>query len=324
MGEERFLVTGALGCIGAWVVRNLVREGVPTAVFDLAGDPYRMQLIMAQDELARVRFMIGDITDLNAVRRALEECEATQVIHLAGLQVPACRANPPLGARVNIVGTVNLFEAAKQAGLRRVVYASSIAAYGSPEDYPAGPLAHDAVLKPRTHYGVTKQANEATARAYWFDDGLNSIGLRPAVVYGPGRDQGLTSGPTKAMLAAAVGQPYHILFGGRCDLQYADDVAKTFIQAARVPFEGAAAFNLRGQVVTMSELVAAIEAAEATSRGRITFEDKPLPFPDEADESAILAALGPLPHTSLAEGVAATLAAFKHALATGHLTAESL
>jgi UDP-glucuronate 4-epimerase len=226
MANERFLVTGALGCIGAWVVRNLVQAGLSTTVLDLAHEPHRMKLIMSDEQLAAVRFMTGDITDLVTVERALAEAGATHLIHLAALQVPACQADPPLGARVNVVGTVNIFEAARRAGLARVVYASSAAVYGLSEEYPAEPVAHDAPLLPRTHYGVYKQANEGNARVYWLENGLSSLGLRPYVVYGPGRDQGLTSGPTKAMLAAAAGQPYHIGFGGRFDLQFADDVAR--------------------------------------------------------------------------------------------------
>lgn len=319
MNNETFLVTGALGCIGAWVVRNLVRSGATTAVFDLGTNTHRLKLVMSDDELAQVRFITGDITDTAVVKRAFDESRATQVIHLAGLQVPFCKADPPLGARVNVVGTVNIFEAAKQAGLKRVVYASSIAVYGLPDDYPPGPIAHDAPAKPRTHYGVYKQANEGTAKIYWLDDGISSIGLRPYVVYGPGRDQGLTSDPTKAMLAAAVSKPYHIGYGGRFDMQYADDVARTFIQATQVPFEGAEAFNLRCSIVRMSEIIAAIEAAEPASRGQITFDDKDLPFPDEMDGSAIGAALGPLPYTPLAEGVAETIAIFKSAIAAGRL-----
>jgi nucleoside-diphosphate-sugar epimerase len=167
---------------------------------------------------------------------------------------------------------------------------------------------------------VYKQANEGTAKIYWLDDGLSSIGLRPYVVYGPGRDQGLTSDPTKAMLAAAQGKPYHIGFGGRFDMQYADDVARTFIQATRIPFEGADVFNLRCSIAGMKEIVAAIETAERASRGQITFEDKVLPFPAEMDGSAIIAAFGSLPHTPLTEGVAATIAIFKDAIATGRLT----
>jgi UDP-glucuronate 4-epimerase len=319
VAEERFLVTGALGCIGSWVVRNLVQAGIPTAIFDLASNPHRMKLIMSDEQIARVRFITGDIADLAAVEGALGESGATHVIHLGALQVPFCKADPPLGARVNVVGTVNIFEAAKRAGLRRVVYASSAAVYGLSEEYPEGALTHDAPLKPRTHYGVYKQANEGTAHIYWLDDGITSIGLRPHVVYGPGRDQGLTSNPTKAMLAAARGEPYHVPYGGRFDLQYTDDVAKTFIRATRAPFEGADVFNLRGSVVHMKEVVDTIEAVEPAMRGQISFDDTHLPLPEELDGTPLIGVLGPLPYTPLAEGVAATIAIFRRAIAAGRL-----
>ncbi len=319
MADERFLVTGALGCIGAWVVRNLVHEGVPTAIFDLASDPRRLRLVMSENELARVRMLTGDITDLTAIEGALEDSGATHVIHLAGLQVPFCRADPSLGARVNVVGTVNVFEAMKRHGLHRVVYASSAAVYGVSEDYPEGPLPHDAPLRPRTHYGVYKQANEGTARVYWLDDGISSIGLRPYVVYGPGRDQGLTSSPTTAMLAATLGQSYQIPFGGRFDMQFADDVARAFIRAARVPFDGADVFNLRSSVVHIREIIAAIEAEVPSMRGRLSFTDVPLGFPEEMDDTPLIGALGPLPRTSLAEGTATTIATFQQAIADGRL-----
>ena len=324
MGEERFLITGALGCIGAWVVRNLVREGVPTTIFDLGDDPHRLKLVLSDEELSEIRLIRGDITDLESVEAAFQEGDANRVVHLAAFQVPFCRADPPLGGRVNVVGTANVFEAAKRAGLKRVVYASSILVYGPHQEYPDGPISHDAPARPRTHYGVYKQANEGTARVYWLDDGLSSIGLRPYVVYGPGRDQGMTSGPTRAMLAAALGKGYHIPYGGRCDMQFADDVAQTFIRAARIPFEGADAFNLRGSVVHMREVVAAIEAAEPASRGKISFEDTSLPFPEEADDSPIVELLGSPPYTPLTEGVAATIAVFRKAIASGRISAGAL
>ena len=319
MAEERFLVTGALGCIGAWVVRNLIREDVPTAIFDLASDPRRLRLIMTDDELARVQMLAGDITDLAAVEAAVASTGATHIIHLAGLQVPFCKADPALGARVNVVGTVNVFEAAKRQGVPQVVYASSAAVYGISEDYPEGPLGHDAPLRPLTHYGVYKQANEGTARVYWRDDGVASIGLRPYVVYGPGRDQGLTSSPTTAMLAAVLGQPYRIPFGGRFDLQFADDVARDFIRAARVPYEGADVFNLHGNLVHVSDVVAALEAAMPAIRGQLSYSDVPLSFPEEMDDTPLLKTLGLLPHTPLVEGIATTLATFQQAIAAGRL-----
>lgn len=319
MSNEHFFVTGAMGCLGAWAIRNLVQEGVAVTAFDLSRDQHRLKLIMNADELAHVKFVHGDITETEAVKRVVAESGANRILHLAALQVPFCRANPPLGAAVNVVGTVNMFEAARAAGIGRVVYASSMAVYGRGDEYPPGLLAHDAPLRPHTLYGVYKQANEGTAQVYFEEYGLQSIGLRPYTIYGPGRDQGMTSSPTVAMLAAARGEAYHIPFGGTVGYQYADDAAQIFIQAARVPFSGAAVFNLRGAVAHMSEVVAAIEAAAPRARGRITYDDKPLAFPEGQADDALRAAFGPIPDTPLQEGVAQTIAHFEAALAAGRL-----
>ncbi len=318
--NERFLVTGALGCLGSWIVRELVREGVPVYAFDLATDPHRMALLMSQAEVAKVPLIRGDITDLDTLIDAMEAHEITDVIHLAALQVPACKANPPLGGRVNAVGTLNVFEAARRLGLSRVVYASSVAVYGPTEDYDTPLLTHDAALTPRPLYGASKQMNEATARIYRGDHALSSIGLRPYVIYGPGRDQGMTSTPTKAMLAAAAGRPYHISYGGRFGMQYTEDVANLFITAARVPFEGAEAFNIQGSVVHMREVVAAIEAAAPEVKGQITFEPQALPFPDGQEDAPLRELLGTLDYTPLSEGVGKSIVAFRKALEDGRLS----
>jgi nucleoside-diphosphate-sugar epimerase len=322
MNEERFLVTGAVGCIGAWVLRNLVREGVPVAALDRDTRRHRLPLVLGDDEIARIQFLQGDISDYAAVEYALKESHATRVIHLAALQLPFCKADPVAGARVNVVGTVNLFEAAKRLGLKSLVYASSTAVYGTSEEYPEEPLAHDAPLKPSSHYGVYKQANEGTARVYFTDDGINSIGLRPYVVYGAGRDQGMTSTPTKAILAAAAGRPYHISYGGRFCFQYADDTARAFIQAARTDLQGAEVFNLGGDSVSTAEVISAIERAEPSAHGLITYDDVPLPFPPEVDNTALIAAIGPVHFTSLDRGVAETFELFHRALADGKIDAE--
>jgi nucleoside-diphosphate-sugar epimerase len=319
MPNDRFLITGALGCIGAWTVRNLVREETPVVVFDLASDPRRLKLIMSDDELAQVTFVTGDITDLEALERALDDHAITRVIHLAALQIPFVRANPPLGARVNVVGTVNVFEAVarRRDRIGSLVYASSAAVYDAVDAGESGVVAHGAVGHPTTLYGVFKQANEGTARVYWQDARVASIGLRPYIVYGPGRDQGLTSSPTKAMVAAALGKPYHIPYGGRAAYQYADDVARTFIACARAPFQGAEIFNLGGSVATMGEIVAAIEAAAPEVRGLITFDDKPLPFPEAFDAAPLEQVIGALPFTPLAQAVADTIALFRERIAAG-------
>ena len=321
MSEERFLVTGAAGCIGAWVLRNLVREGAAVATLDLDTKHQRLPLIMTEQEIASIQFMQGDVSDFATVENALKTSRANHIIHLAALQLPFCKADPVAGARVNVVGTVNIFEAAKRLGLKGVAYASSTAVYGLSEEYPDEPLPNDAPLKPRSHYGFYKQANEGNAAVYFRDEGLSSIGLRPYVVYGAGRDQGMTSTPTAAMLAAAAGKPYHISYGGRYCFQYADDTARAFIQAARANMTGAQVYNIGGASVSTAEVIAAIEQAQPSAKGQITFDDIPLPFPPEVDNRALVEAIGSLAFTSLAEGVAETLNIFRRALAEGKIKA---
>ena len=321
---ERFLVTGALGCIGAWTVRSLVRDGATVIAFDLAGDPKRLRLIMTPEELAKVVLVRGDITQLASVAAALDEHHVTNVIHLAALQVPFARANPPLGALVNVVGTVNVFEAvkARRDRIDKVVYTSSIGMFDIADaDESDGRLRVDAAAHPVTHYGVYKLANEGNARVYWLDDQLTSIGIRPLTVYGPGRDQGMTSGPTKAILAAVVGRPYRIAFGGRTVLQYAEDVARTMIAASRSGLTGARVFNLDGSLVAIGDLVAAVEAVVPEARGLITFDPKPLPFPDAID-SAGMEALGDVRVTPLERAVRQTVDIFRAARDRGDLVPE--
>jgi UDP-glucuronate 4-epimerase len=322
MSEEHFLVTGAGGCIGAWVLRNLVRAGVPVTALDRDERHHRLPLLLNRDEINRIHFIQGDISDYQVAEKAIEQSGANRIIHLAALQLPFCKADPVAGALVNVVGTVNIFEAAKRLGLKKVVYASSTAVYGPSEEYPQEPLANDAPLKPRSHYGFYKQANEGNARVYFQDEGLSSIGLRPYVVYGAGRDQGMTSTPTKAMLAAAAGQPYHISYGGRYCFQYGDDTARAFIQSARAEFTGAGVFNIGGGSVSTAEVIRAIEQAEPSARGKITYEEVPLPFPEEVDNQALVDAIGPLTFTPLAEGTAETIEIFRRALADGTIQAE--
>lgn len=320
--DERFLVTGALGCIGAWTVRHLVREGTPVVALDLAADPRRLRLIMEPGELERATIARGDITELGSVERVLDEHAISHVLHLAALQVPFCKADPPLGARVNVVGTVNVLEAVRRRSqrIRGLVYTSSIGMFDAADADPdTGRLDQAATAHPVTHYGVYKLANEGNARVYWLDDGLSSVGIRPMVVYGPGRDQGLTSGPTKAILSAVLGRPYEIGFGGRTLFQYAEDVAATLVLAARRGLEGAHVFNLGGSLASLEAFVEAIEEAVPEAAGLVTVAPTPLPFPEEIDHAELEAALGPVPVTPLREAVHATADLFRARLAAGQL-----
>src|SRR5262245_780834 len=164
----RVLLTGGYGCIGAWITRLLLARGDAVFVYDLKEDPRRLRLLVSEEQVRRVTFAQGDVTDLHCLKTALADHSITHVIHLAGLQVPTCRADPILGAKVNVLGTLAVFEAVKahQPQVQRLVYASSAAVFGPPEAYPAGGLADDVPLTPTTHYGYFKCCNEGNARVY--------------------------------------------------------------------------------------------------------------------------------------------------------------
>jgi UDP-glucuronate 4-epimerase len=305
VSAERWLVTGALGCIGAWIARTLVREDVPVVAFDLGDDDARLRLIMDGDERERVVVVRGDVTDLAQLEQALDEHEVTHVVHLAALLIPLARAHPTRGALVNVVGATNVFEAVRRrrGRIAGLAYASSAAVYDA-SDADAALGAEDADGHPVTLYGVHKLANERTGRVYWLDYGVASIGLRPYIVYGPGRDTGMTAGPTLAIAAAVRGEPYTIGWASRSTLTYAADAARAFIDAARGAREGASVFNIPGSSVHMRDVVAAIRAVIPDAA--IDYEEVALPFPEEFATGGIS-----IPLTPLADGVGETVEIFR-------------
>jgi nucleoside-diphosphate-sugar epimerase len=283
-----------------------VREGHAVVGLDLGDDRHRADLVMSPDELGAVNYVHGDITDLAGLERLLAAERITHVIHLAAMLVPLAAADPPRGALVNVVGTVNMFEAVKRCGLTGLAYASSAAVYDRADGIS---VAEDADGHPINHYGVHKQANEGAAHVYWRDDAVASVGLRPHIVYGPGRDHGMTAGPTLAMVAAARGERYEIPFGGRAQFQYAPDAANLFIEAAREARGGASVRNLGGPSEHVTDVIAAIEAAVPEAAGTITFnEDLLLPLPEEMEAARPVS-------TPLDEGVRETIALLREAQA---------
>ncbi|MCE2472755.1 MAG: NAD(P)-dependent oxidoreductase [Anaerolineae bacterium] len=304
---DTYLVTGGMGCIGAWALTHLQRSGKRAVNFDQSSDRHRINWLLSAEEQAGISFVQGDLRDTEAVKAVFAEHDITHVIHLAALQVPFCRANPPLGAEVNVTGTVNVFEAARAQGIGHIAYASSIGVYGPPSDFPPGLIAHDAPKNPRTLYGAYKVCNEQTALVYYEENGISSTALRPYTVYGVGRDQGMTSEPTKALVAAAKGQPYHIPFSGTMQFQLASDVARQFILAAEQPLGGARGFNLGGgDPKIVADFVAA--ATDVLPAAQIDVADNPLPFPEGFDDSELRASFDRVYETPLAEGVAETIA----------------
>jgi len=307
---SRTLVTGALGCLGAWTLKTLLDLGEEPVGFDLGSDDARLRLVLSEEERERVTLVEGDVTDGAAVGRSLDGHGITHVVHLAALQVPFCRADPERGARVNVHGTVVVFEAIKARlnRIRGLAYASSTAVYNASDPSPAPESGGTA---PSTLYGVFKLANEGTARVYWYDDDVASIGIRPYVVYGPGRDQGLTSGPSLAMAAAVRGEGYTIAYGGTAQYDFAPAVGRAFALAARAATDGAHVANFPGEPSTMQEVVDAIEAVAPAVAGKVSWEEGQLPFPEALEGRLLERLIGPIANTSLTDGVRATIEHFR-------------
>ncbi len=303
MSSETIMITGAMGCIGAWAVSHLVKEGNANIVAtDLSTDPVRPRLLMSEDEISAVQWLSLDVTDAEAVNAVVADNSVTHIIHLAGLQVPFCKANPPLGAAVNVVGTVNILEAVRHNNVRGLAYASSLAAFGPSDLYTTLPVPDDAETAPTSLYGVYKVANEETARIYWQDWQVGSIGLRPYNVYGVARDQGMTADIAKSILATAADRPFHIRYDGPLALQHASDVAGIFIGCARAEFHGSKVCNIRNDVTTVGDFMTVLKGLYPQSQ--VTCETgNVLPFPDDLDDSGLRGILGDVPHTSLEDGI---------------------
>ncbi len=302
------VVTGAGGCIGSWVLALLARSGVKVCAFDLSDDKRRPRLLMPEGDLEKIQWRTGDIADSRAVAGLLEAVRPSAIIHLAALQVPFCKADPVAGARVNVVGTVNVFEAARRLGLKRIAYASSIAAYGAMDE------GHGAM---RTLYGAYKHCDEQIARVYSDDWGVASVGIRPGVVYGVGRDQGLTSKTTFAVLAAAEGKPYEVPFSGGVSWLYAGEAASAFIHAVARERAGAPVFDMNGVYAPVEEGLRILR--QLAPSAAISSSGQPLAFPMHLPDEPLRAFLGDYGSMPLDEGIRETYETFRSLIRRGML-----
>lgn len=310
--DAPLLLTGASGFLGAWILRRAVELGRPIVACDLSGDRGRLEQVLpggADNPL--IAWERLDVTDAAAVAATVERHDPAAILHLAALQIPDCAANPRLGAEVNVLGHLNVLEAARRRHGLPVIYGSSAAAK------PRGPEQAPANL-----YGVYKKTGEEIARIYWRDHGVPSLGLRPYIVYGVGRDQGETSALTRAMRAAALGESYEIPFTGRFCFQYAGDVAEVFVRCAGSAIEGALTGDISAELESVEDVVAAIRASVPGARIRIA--DRFRQGPEDCfDVSVVQELLDTLPATPLASGVKATIDAFRETAAGPGAEAQS-
>lgn len=299
------LVTGAGGCIGSWTTAILKKSGVPVVAFDLRDDRRRLSLLIGEDDAHEIIWETGDISDYPRLNDVCTRHGVTGIIHLAGLMIPFCKADPALGARVNVEGTINVLEAARHNGVKRLAYASSSAIHGMP---PGGPTI-------ATLYGAYKLANEYTAQVYWLDWGVPSVGIRPNVVYGVGRDQGMTSEFSLGLAHAAIGEPFQVSYGGPLSWLYAGEAASAFI--AVMCREGAEArvFDLNGTCMTVEDGIGIL--SDLVPGHQVSTTGKPLPVPADLSDALIREHLGDYPSIPPSDGIRWTFEAFRRLHNTG-------
>ncbi len=312
MSGDVVLVTGAGGCIAAWVMKELDERGASVVGFDLSDSRRRARLAMDEAAVSRIAWETGDIADGDLLRRIAEAHGVTAIVHLAALQVPFCKADPVAGAKVNVLGTVNVLETARSLGLKRLAYASSIAIQGMTPDSPW--LA--------TLYGAHKACGEAMAGVYWQDWQVPSIGIRPGVVYGPARDQGMSAAPTFAMLAAALGKAYEVPFTGPFPFLYVREAAAAFVRAVAEDRTGAEVFDLNGIGSTIEDVLDLIRGARGEAQ--VSCRGAPFPFPAELSDAPLRRAIGDYRRWDLKAGVGETLDLFGELIAAGKLGAADL
>jgi UDP-glucose 4-epimerase len=224
----RVLITGGMGVIGAEATRKFVAEGHRPVLYARHRDES-----LIHDLVGRVDIELGDITDRAALEAVIEKHGLTHIVHAAGAVGAVSAANPPLGIEVNVMGTVNVLEAARKCGVVRVVYTSAKGVYGpflGEYGYPTyKPVSEDHEKHPVRIYDSAKLMAEQTCLYYNTTFGLDVVVLRFATTFGPGKtarhgNMGVTS---QIVEAPAKGLPFHLATGGdeRDDFIYNKDSA---------------------------------------------------------------------------------------------------
>ncbi|MCZ7570151.1 MAG: NAD-dependent epimerase/dehydratase family protein [Ardenticatenaceae bacterium] len=307
----KVFVTGGAGFIGSHVTHALIGQGHSVTVFDnLSTGTYENLTGLP------IQFIEGDLADFDAVARAVQGCEV--VFHEAAMvSVPRSIAEPILNHQSNVTGTFHLFEAARRAGVRRVVYASSAAVYG---DEPTLPKHEASVIAPLSPYGAAKYIAEvyATAYATAYGDRTQFVGLRYMNVFGPRQDPSSPYSGVLSIFCQAVlnGRPCRIFGDGEQtrDFVYVADVVHANLLAATVPLpDKSAVFNIgRGEQTSLNQIVAILGELVPQSVNVVYESERHGDIRHSvANISLARTCLGYMPRVSIRDGLRATLDWFR-------------
>ena len=294
------LITGGTGFVGAYVARRLIRDGQRVVTLDNLPSNV-IHGVLEPEELARIRFVTGDVCSLGDVGHAIRENGVRRVVHLPSLLHPASDENPPLAIRVNVQGQATILEAARLFDLEKVVWASSVVVFGSRSSHAERVLSNDAPHHPVNMYGATKSFDEFLTNHYVREWGIDALGLRFTIVYGPGRVRGASSFVNE-LVKAGLGEPAIVPFGDDVvDWQYVEDVADLVVKCLGVPKTQTTIFNTRFDIRSIRE--AGDYIRELVPEARISYEPGEFGIAWELDDSVLQAEIGFEPRFSMERGL---------------------
>ena len=288
--SDSVLLTGANGFLGKALAKALVQIGAKVIALDI--QPPR------EPHVEAVIALSGDILDGEALHALALEHSVNAIIHLAAMVIPACRSNPVQGANVNVIGHLNVLETAHRLGIQRLVYMSSVAAR------PRAPFD-----SPVNLYGAYKRCCEDLSKIWYLDHGLASIGLRPNVVYGPGRETGETAAITLAIKAAAQGEAYQMPFAGSLCFQLVDEVVDIVLRCLQSSPDEPVVSDLTTDTQSMDDLIDSI--LSVLPKARIARSTQMRPAPPALDNSPLKKLIGEWQGVSLDEGTRRTIAHYQ-------------
>jgi len=253
----KVLITGGMGVMGAEATRKFVREGHRPVIFARHRDES-----LIGDILAQVDIEIGDVTDLPSLLHAIKKHKITHIVHAGGLVSALSQTNPPMGVQVNIMGTVNVLEAARLFDIQRIVYTSAKGVYGPfPGEYghpTYKPVNEDYVKRPFRIYDCLKFMAENACDFYRSTYGIDVVCLRFGTTYGPGKSaRHGTMGVTSRIIEDPFfGRPFSLAKGGdqKDDFTYNKDSALGIYLATVAGKLESSAFNIGSGVgVTLKD-----------------------------------------------------------------------
>lgn len=298
--SDTYFVAGGVGFVGSFLAAELLADGEDVVLFDVRTDHPLQPVLGIADEATVVR---GDVTYPQELERALRDHDPDYVVHLAAA-LTGLERSPWRAIDVNCTGTSNVFAAACDAGVERVVWTSSTSVYAPASRYGDGPrpvVDEDSLVAPASLYGACKFFDERLAEAYHDEHGLDVVGLRPPGIYGPFKS--VPEPHNELVERAARGESTTVPYGDqRVELVYVRDVARALRRACEAGSPSRLVYNLGADYVTYRE---AARAATEVLDGEVTATDEEtMSWTHDVDWSAARDDLGYEPRYAFREGIA--------------------